>query len=372
MRAAQRLRTLLSASRRWGGIFDVAGLQHEVDRLTNLSAQEGFWDDPKEAEKLMRKRAQSDNVVKNFTRLESDVRGLLELMDMAEGDEESLGELMEQIPELVDGVRALELKRMLTDDDDHNCILSINSGAGGSDAQDWAEMLLRMFTRWCNKKGFKTELLERNEGDVAGIASASMLVKGEYAYGFLRAEHGVHRLVRISKFSGRRETSFVGVNVVPDLDDTIEIEVRPEDLEITTMRSGGAGGQHVNRTESAVRIKHLPTGYVVRCEQERSQHQNRDQAMKMVRGFLYEKERRDREAAFEDAFMSNMGSISFGSSMRSYTIHPSQMVKDERTKHKVTNADAVLDGDLDSFIETYLMMSADKREEDKKKKEAGK
>ena len=371
MRAARHSRTLLSASRRWGGIFDVPGLQHEVDRLSNLSAQEGFWDDPKEAEKLMRKRAQADSIVKNFTRLESDVRGLVELMDMADGDEEALGELMEQIPELSDGVRALELKRMLTDDDDHNCIVSINSGAGGSDAQDWAEMLLRMYTRWCTKKGFKTELLERNEGEVAGIASAELLVKGEYAYGFLRAENGVHRLVRISKFSGRRETSFVGVNVVPELDDTIEVEVRPEDIEVTTMRSGGAGGQHVNRTESAVRIKHIPTGYVVRCEQERSQHQNREHAMKMVRGFLYEKERRDREAAFEDAFMSDMGSISFGSQARSYTIHPSQMVKDERTKHKVTNADAVLDGDLDSFIETYLMMSADKREEKKKKKEEG-
>ena len=301
-------------------------------------------------------------------RLDSDVRGLLELMDMAEGDEESLAELCEQIPELVDGVRAIELKRMLTEDDDHDCILSINSGAGGNDAQDWAEMLLRMYTRWCTKKGFKHTLIERNPGDVAGIASASLAVKGENAYGFLRAENGVHRLVRISKFSGRRETSFVGVNVVPDLDDTIEIEIRPEDLEVTTMRSGGAGGQHVNRTESAVRIRHLPTGYVVRCDNERSQHQNRDQAMKMVRGFLYEKERRDREAAFEEAFMSDMSSISFGSQARSYTIHPSQMVKDERTKHKVTNADAVLDGDIDAFIESYLMMSAEHREEKKKSK----
>ncbi len=314
----------------------------------------------------MRKRAQADQTVKTFTRLDSDVRGLLELIEMAEGDDETLAELFEQIPELIAGVRGLELQRMLTEDDDNDAILSINSGAGGTDAQDWAEMLLRMYTRWCDKRGFKCELMERNPGEVVGIASASLHVKGPHAYGFLRAENGVHRLIRVSKFSGRRETSFVGVNVVPDLDDNIEIEIRDEDLEITTMRSGGAGGQHVNRTESAVRIRHIPTGYVVRCDNERSQHQNRDQAMKMVRGFLYEKARRDKEQAFEDAFMSDMSEIAFGSQARTYTLNPYKMVKDERTEHKVANADAVLDGDIDEFIETYLMMSADRREEQKK------
>ncbi|MEM7607534.1 MAG: peptide chain release factor 2 [Myxococcota bacterium] len=359
---AQRLEAL-------GGIFDVPGLAHEVDRLTNLSSREGFWDDPKEAEKLMRKRAKADETVKTFTRIESDVKGLLELLDMAEG--EDLDELLEQVPELAEGVRGLELRRMLTDDDDNDCIVSINSGAGGTDAQDWAEMLVRMYTRWCTAKGFKVDMLERNPGEVVGIASASFLVKGPNAYGFLRAENGVHRLIRVSRFSGRRETSFAGVNVVPDLDDTIEVEIRDEDIEFTVMRAGGAGGQHVNRTNSAVRIRHIPTGFVVRCENERSQLQNREQAMKQLRGFLYEKARREREQAFEEAFMSDLGEIAFGSQARTYTLNPYKMVKDERTEHKVANADAVLDGDLDGFIETYLMMSADKRDEAKGKKSGG-
>ncbi|MEM6959199.1 MAG: peptide chain release factor-like protein, partial [Myxococcota bacterium] len=239
------------------------------------------------------------------------------------------------------------------------------------DAQDWAEMLVRMYTRWCTAKGFKVDMLERNPGEVVGIASASFLVKGPNAYGFLRAENGVHRLIRVSRFSGRRETSFAGVNVVPDLDDTIEVEIRDEDIEFTVMRAGGAGGQHVNRTNSAVRIRHIPTGFVVRCENERSQLQNREQAMKQLRGFLYEKARREREQAFEEAFMSDLGEIAFGSQARTYTLNPYKMVKDERTEHKVANADAVLDGDLDGFIETYLMMSADKRDEAKGKKSGG-
>ncbi len=309
----------------------------------------------------MRRRSKAEETVTSFRRLESDVTGMLELMEMADSPDD-LGDLLDQVPELEEGVRALELKRMLTEDDDNDAIVAIHPGAGGTDAQDWAEMLLRMYLRWCDKKGFKVEILDKSPGDVVGIASASFSVKGPNAYGFLRAENGVHRLIRVSKFSGRRETSFAGVNVVPELDDTIEIEIKPDDIEVTTMRSGGAGGQHVNRTESAVRVRHLPTGYVVRCESQRSQHQNRDQAMKMLKGFLYEKERRDREAAFDEAFMSDMGEIAFGSQARTYTLNPYKMVKDERTDHKVANADAVLDGAIDSFIETYLMASADKRE----------
>jgi len=352
---------------RWGGIFDPAGLKHDLDRLTNLSLREGFWDDAAEAQKLMRQRAKIEDTLKSFESVQNDVQGLVELVELSEGeDDEDLQELLEQIPELEAGVRGLELKRMLTDDDDNDAIVSINSGAGGTDAEDWAEMLLRMYLRWCEKKGFKTELLDKQPGEVAGISSASFLAKGTNAYGFLRAENGVHRLIRISKFSGRRETSFAGVRVVPDLDDDFEIEIREEDLKITTMRSGGAGGQHVNRTESAVRLEHLPTGFVVRVDNERSQHQNRDRAMKMLKGFLYEKERREREAAFEEAYMSDMTEIAFGSQARTYTLQPYKMVKDERTEHKVSNADGVLDGDIDSFIETYLMMSADKRSQKEK------
>ncbi len=347
---------------RWGGIFDVDGLKHEVDRLTNLSLREGFWDQREEAEKLMRERARAEKTVSLFEKLSSDVRGTLELLDMVgDGDQDEIEDLVAQIPEFEKGVRALELQRMLLPEDDQDAILSINSGAGGTDAEDWAEMLLRMYLRWCDKKGFKVELLDKQPGEVCGISSASILVKGEYAYGFLRAENGVHRLIRISKFSGRRETSFAGVSVVPDLDDTIVIDIKDEDLEITTMRSGGAGGQHVNRTESAVRIRHLPTGFVVRADSERSQHQNREQAMQRLRGLLYEKARRDQEEAFEEAFQSDQSEIAFGSQARTYTLHPYKMVKDERTDTKIGNAEAVLDGDLDELIESYLLQSADKR-----------
>tara|TARA_B100001750_G_C15486008_1_gene588316 strand:+ start:441 stop:1553 length:1113 start_codon:yes stop_codon:yes gene_type:complete len=369
VRAEKSSATSLSASWRWGGIFDVPGLKHEVERLTNLSLREGFWDDSEKARKIMRDRSKAEETAKTFERLESDVQGLLEILEMVEGDDaEEAAELLEQVPELERGVRDLELKRMLTDDDDNDAIVNINSGAGGTDAEDWAEILLRMYLRWCERKGFKTTLLDKQPGEVCGISSASVLVEGDYAYGFLRAENGVHRLIRISKFSGRRETSFAGVNVVPDLDDEIEVEINEADLEISVMRSGGAGGQHVNRTESAVRIKHIPTGFVVRCDNERSQHQNKDQAMKMVKGFLYEKARREKEEAFEEAFMSGMSDISFGSQARTYTLQPYKMVKDERTEHKVGNADAVLDGDLDSFIETYLMQAADQRATKEKEK----
>ncbi len=352
---------------RWGGIFDLPGLKHELDRLTNLSLREGFWDDREAAEKMMRERARAEGLVQSLERLMSDVTGTLEMFELAgEDEEEELEELIAQIPEFEAGVRALELQRMLEPDDDQDAILSVNSGAGGTDAQDWAEMLLRMYTRWCDRKGFKTDLAEKHDGDVCGIASATLVVRGPYAYGFLRAENGVHRLIRVSKFSGRRETSFAGVSVVPDLDDNIEIEIKEEDIKVTTMRSGGAGGQHVNRTESAVRIEHIPSGFVVRADNERSQHQNRDHAMKRLRGLLFEKERREREEAFEEAFLSGQSEIAFGSQARTYTMQPYKMVKDERTELKIGNLDGVLDGDLDELIESYLMKTADARQKKKK------
>jgi peptide chain release factor 2 len=358
---------------RWGGIFDLDGLRHTVDRLTNLSLRDGFWEDPQRAQRLMRERANAEETVVSLEKLTREVKDLLELLAMAEEDAGMLDEVAEQLPPLEAGVRALELKRMLADaNDDNDAILTITPGAGGVDAQDWAEMLLRMYLRWCERRGFKTEILSKQPGDEAGIKDATVLVKGAYAYGFLRAENGVHRLIRISPFdaNARRHTAFAGVSVVPDLQDDVtldSIQIRDEDLDVSTMRSGGAGGQHVNRTESAIRIRHIPSGFVVRCESERSQHQNRDMAMKMLRGLLFEKERREREAEFEEAFGGDKSEIAFGSQVRTYTLQPYTMVKDERTEHKVSNANAVLDGDLDDFIETWLMQSSDRRQAKKKK-----
>ncbi len=330
----------------------------------------------------MRERASAEETFKEFERVDRETTDLLELLDLAasEGDEGVVADVAEQLPAIEAEVRTLELKRMLTKDDDTDAIVTINPGAGGTEAQDWADILLRMYLRWCERRGFKTELLSKQPGDEAGIKDASFIARGANAYGYLRAENGVHRLIRISPFDAnkRRHTSFAGVSVVPDLGDELsegeiempdlgdelsegEIEIRDEDLEVSTMRAGGAGGQHVNRTESAVRMKHIPTGFTVRCEAERSQHQNRETAFKMLRGLLFEKARREREEAFEEAFLNDRADIAFGSQVRTYTLQPYTMVKDERTDHKVNNADAVLDGDLDEFIETYLLMNAEKK-----------
>ena len=355
--------------KRWGGIFDLPGLRHTVDRLTNLSLGEGFWDDQQKAQKLMRDRATAEQTLTDIGALSAQVDDSLELLELAAAENDSgiIDELGEQLSSLEQRVRDLELKRMLTPDDDTDAIVTINPGAGGTEAQDWADILLRMYLRWCERRGFKVELVSKQDGDEAGIKDATVMVRGPYAYGYLRAENGVHRLIRISPFDSnkRRHTSFAGVSVVPDLGDELtegEIEMKDDDLEMTTMRSGGAGGQHVNRTESAVRIRHIPTGFVVRCESQRSQHQNRDTALKMLRGLLFEKARREREEAFEEAFLNDRSDIAFGSQVRTYTLQPYTMVKDERTDHKVANADAVLDGELDSFIETYLLMTADKKQ----------
>ncbi|MEM7139048.1 MAG: peptide chain release factor 2 [Myxococcota bacterium] len=360
-----------------GGIFDLEGLGHTVDRLTHASLAEGFWDDQDRAQKLMRERSTAEETLKEFQRVDREIRDLIDLLELAadEGDEGVVEEVGGQLSEVGQEVRGLELKRMLTSDDDTDAIVTINPGAGGTEAQDWAEILLRMYLRWCERRGYKTELLSKQPGDEAGIKDATFVARGPNAYGYLRAENGVHRLIRISPFDAnkRRHTSFAGVSVVPDLDDELtegEIEIRDEDLEVSTMRSGGAGGQHVNRTESAVRIKHVPTGFTVRCEAERSQHQNRDTAMKMLRGLLFEKARREREEAFEEAFLGDRADIAFGSQVRTYTLQPYTMVKDERTDHKATNADAVLDGELDEFIETYLLMNADKQQARKKAADA--
>lgn len=319
---------------------------------------------------MTQERASLEARVTEYDKRTRECKDLVELLDMAAGDEDMLAEVVSQIPDIERSVRQMEVARMLAGPEDRSdCIVSVHPGAGGVDAQDWAEMIFRMYTRWAEKKGYKVEVVDNQPGEQAGIKDATFHVRGPYAYGFLRAENGVHRLIRISPFdaNARRQTAFASVEVVPDLDDDVgEIVIKPEELQVDTFRAGGKGGQHVNKTESAIRITHIPSGIIVACQAERSQHKNRATAMKMLRGKLYELERQKREAAFQEAYGVQKMEIGFGSQVRTYTMQPYQLVKDERTEVKTSAIQAVLDGDLDELIEAYLLASADSRNKDKK------
>jgi peptide chain release factor 2 len=351
-------------------------LRRNLDSLNDRSQREGFWEDPERARELMSERASIEQTLSGYDKLLAEVRDQTELLEMAlaENDQRVVADVAGQLPALEKRTREVELARMLGGPQDRaDAIVSISPGAGGIDAQDWAEMLMRMYLRWCERKGFKAEIVNLQPGDDAGIKDVAFTVQGAYAYGFLRAENGVHRLIRISPFdaNARRHTGFAAVLVVPDLGEAAdEVEIRPEDLKVDTYRSGGAGGQHINKTESAVRITHMPSGIVVACQSERSQHKNRSTAMKMLAGRLYEKARQEREAQFAQNYTSNQLAISFGSQVRSYTLQPYTLVKDERTEHKSSNAQAVLDGDLDGFIEAYLLKAAGERQKQAETKES--
>src|SRR6185295_17262333 len=277
-----------------------------------------------------------------------------------EGDADALAECAAKLDTATTGLAALEMQQMLGGEHDAgNAILSIHPGAGGTEAQDWAEILMRMYLRWCERKGYKVQILEQQEGEGAGIKSVTMTVDGSYAYGYLHAEAGIHRLVRISPFdaNARRHTSFASVFVYPDIEDDIEVDINEADLRVDTYRSSGAGGQHVNKTDSAVRLTHIPTGIVVACQNERSQHKNRSMAMKILRARLYDLELEKQREKME-VFSKTKKEIGFGSQIRSYVLHPYRLVKDHRTGVEMGNADAVLDGDLDRFIEAYLQQAA--------------
>jgi peptide chain release factor 2 len=285
-----------------------------------------------------------------------DVQVLIELGEEGE-DEEALAEVRGLLPDLERKLGQMEFARMLSGEHDaSSAIVSINAGAGGTEAQDWAEILLRMYLRWCERKGFKAEITDYQPGDEAGTKGVTFTVSGDYAYGYLKAEKGIHRLVRISPFdsNARRHTSFCSVFVFPELDDDVDVEILDKDLKVDTYRASGAGGQHINKTDSAIRITHLPSGVVVNCQNERSQHKNRATAMKQLKARLYELELEKKESEAE-ALGGEKKGIAWGSQIRSYVLHPYRMVKDHRTDYEVGNADAVLDGDLDGFIEAYLL-----------------
>jgi peptide chain release factor 2 len=317
-----------------------------------------FWDDNEKAQKIIAEMNAVKSVVEQYEKLEAECTDLQEMQEILEmeDDEALVAEWTENVKALREKIDAFELQLLLSEPYDRaNAILELHAGAGGTESQDWAQMLYRMYTRWADKRGYKVEVLDYHPGDEAGIKSVTILVKGYNAYGYLKAEKGVHRLVRISPFdaSGRRHTSFVSCDVVPEIPDDVQIEIRPEDLKIDTYRSSGAGGQHVNKTESAVRITHIPTGIVVACQTERSQIQNRDRAMKMLQSKLYELEIQKQQEELA-AIRGEQREIAWGSQIRSYVFHPYSMVKDHRTQVETGNVGAVMDGEIDAFIDGYL------------------
>ncbi|MCH4143339.1 MULTISPECIES: peptide chain release factor 2 [Acetobacter] len=338
--------------------WDVA--EARLAELNNRAEDPDLWNDAEAAQKLMRERTLLANQIEGVLQLETNVRDTCELVELAEmeGDAELVADGVASLRALAEEAKRREIESLLSGEADSNdCYLEVNAGAGGTEAQDWAEMLLRMYTRWAEAHQYKVTLIESSEGEQAGLKSATILVSGPNAYGWLKTEAGVHRLVRISPFdaAARRQTSFASVWVYPVIDDTIEIEINDSDLKVDTFRASGAGGQHVNKTDSAIRITHMPTGIVVACQTDRSQHRNRATAMQMLRARLYEAELQKREAAAA-ATEAAKTDIGWGHQIRSYVLAPYQMVKDLRTNVETGNPDAVLDGGLDAFMAAALAM----------------
>lgn len=350
----------------FGGIFDVDRRVERLEEVVRELESPTIWDNPEQAQSLGKERAQLEDIVLGLQNMGQSLQDLADLFAMAieESDEATVQDVAKDITEIERQVAVLEFQRMFSGKMDRaNAYLDIQSGSGGTEAQDWAEMILRMYLRWGEQHGFTTELVECSAGDVAGIKSATIYFQGEYAFGWLRTETGVHRLVRKSPFDSgnRRHTSFASVFVSPEVDDDIEIEINPAELRIDTYRASGAGGQHVNRTDSAVRITHLPSGIVVQCQNDRSQHKNKDQAMKQLRAKLYEMEIQKKNAAMQ-ALEDTKSDIGWGSQIRSYVLDQSR-IKDLRTGVETGNTQAVLDGDLDQFIEASLKAGVESEDE---------
>jgi len=331
---------------------------HRLEELNALSEDPDLWNDPEKAQKIMRERNRLDAQISEIKGIEQSLADHIDLIDMGEeeGDQEIVAESEAVLKGLQVKAEKQNLKSLLSGEVDGNdAYLQVNAGAGGTEAQDWAEMILRMYTRWAEQRGYKVSVLERSDGEEAGIKSTTLSIEGDQAYGWLKSENGVHRLVRISPFdsSARRHTSFASVAVSPVLDDTVEVDLEDKDLRVDTYRSSGAGGQHVNTTDSAVRITHIPTGIVAAVQSERSQHQNRANAMALLKAKIYEAEmqKREQDAAAAHGEKTDIG---WGHQIRSYVLHPYQMIKDLRTAAETTNSAAVLDGDLDMFLEAAL------------------
>jgi peptide chain release factor 2 len=343
-----------------GGGFDEARLLRELTDIETEVAAPDFWKDQGAAQRVLqrRRRLEDDRALAEALRKQGDDLGVL--VDWARQGEDVTADLERGLDAYGRDIQAGEVRTMLSGElDRKNAIVTIHPGAGGTESQDWAEMLLRMYTRWAERRGFKREVMDYQPGDEAGIKSVTTTISGDYAYGLLSAEAGVHRLVRISPFdqAARRHTSFASLYVWPELPDDIDVEIEEKDLRIDTFRSSGAGGQHVNVTDSAVRITHIPTGIVVSCQNERSQHKNRASGMKVLRARLYDLKLKEQQAKL-DQLGGEKKDIAFGSQIRSYVLHPYQMVKDHRTKHQVGDINRVLDGDLDEFIKAFLMKRA--------------
>lgn len=348
-----------------GGFFDVEGKSNKLKQLEDqVSADPNFWNDPQKSAPILKEKKALETAIERSTRLRSTRDDLEVAIEFAEGgDAEALSEAESLLVKLKAELTELEAQALLSGEVDLNdAVVTINAGAGGTESCDWAQILMRMYLRYAERKGWTSEIYDVLDGEGAGIKNCTFEVRGPYAFGMLKAESGVHRLIRISPFdsNARRHTSFASIYVTPVIDDSINIEINPADLEIGTFRASGAGGQHVNKTESAVRIKHIPTGIVVASQTQRSQHQNRDNAMKLLRGALYEREMEARRKAAGE-LEATKSDISFGSQIRTYTLHPYQLVKDERTEYKTSQSADVLDGDLDTFIHTYLVANRSKK-----------
>ncbi len=339
-------------------IFEIDKKENEIKQLEQETLKPDFWDDRDRAQEIMREINGRINSVEQWRTLNGKATYIEDILALteAEGDKQFLDEVKSEVESLSQELEKVEFQNMLNDPDDHlNAILTIHPGAGGTECQDWAQMLMRMYLRWIERHGFQSEILDSQSGEEAGIKSVTVEVKGEYAYGYLKAEIGVHRLIRISPFdaNSRRHTSFASVFVYPEVQNEIEIVVNPSDIRVDTYRASGAGGQHVNKTSSAVRITHIPTGIVVQCQSERSQHMNRENAMKILLSRLYQKKKEEEDKKLQELEKTKKD-IAWGSQIRSYVFHPYIMVKDHRTKVETSNIQNVMDGDLDSFIQAYL------------------